>query len=187
MIHDISVVLQLKHCQILDIGCGASAVYSLLGCQLNSNFTFLNLEPDIQNFKAASDNISQNQLTSRIEIQNISLEKFENVNLWSKINFVICNPPFFNNQDQGPSFKNRTGRRKRNKDGCLTGGRLELAADQPDSETECGEVQLVEQIIQKSCQLPLDQRQIYSSMLGKKVSLKNLVPQLKKVQAQPCL
>lgn len=159
----------------IDIGTGASCIYPLLAVRNNTNWKIFALELDVVNFNHAQQNINMNNLQDQIIIvlqhQNESrifkalLEK-EN----RTFTFCMCNPPFFRSEKDALEGKNRTGKRKAPKS-LVVGSPLELVCDG-------GEYEFVKRIIDESLSIRESIR-IYSSMLGHKSTLVDLVSYLK--------
>ena len=80
----------------LDIGAGASAVYSLLGAA-HFKWRMVSTEADSSNFEAATENVQNNKLNSSVKIikvvkSDIFLKAFESN---QDFDFSMCNPPFY--------------------------------------------------------------------------------------------
>ncbi|CAO1303350.1 unnamed protein product [Diamesa hyperborea] len=159
----------------IDIGTGASCIYPLLAVRSNIDWRIFALELDVVNFNHAQQNIDmnnlQNQITLVLQHQNESrifkalLEK-EN----STFTFCMCNPPFFRSEKDVLQGKNRTGKRKAPKS-LVVGSPLELVCNG-------GEYEFVKNIIDESLSLRKSIK-IYSSMLGHKSTLVDLMSYLK--------
>lgn len=128
------------------------------------------------NYNYAQQNIElnnlQNQITLILQHQNesrIFKALFEKEN--STFTFCICNPPFFRSEKEALEGKNRTGKRKAPKS-LVVGSPLELVC-------EGGEYEFVKRIIDESLSLQ-ESIKIYSSMLGHKSTLVELIIYLKK-------
>ena len=78
---------------ILDVGCGSSCVYPLLGCRINPSWTFIATEIDERNISFAKKNVENNELSEKITIKQAD----KNAALLENCGFDICmcNPPFF--------------------------------------------------------------------------------------------
>ena len=166
-----------KPLKILDIGCGASCVYSVLGSKVFPEKTRITaLEPSERNFKIATQNISKNELTN-ITVLNTPFQELE-----GEYDVCICNPPFYETGDKtedtsgskkgyingvktDPSFQNRSGRRKIGKFAAATGHSKEC-------EVTGGEVDYVKSIIDWS---EKKNTKLNSSMLGKKSSIERIM------------
>ena len=170
-----------KPLKILDIGCGASCVYSVLGSKVFPEKTQITaLEPSEENFKIATQNISKNELTN-ITVLNTPFQELE-----GEYDVCICNPPFYETGDKtgdktentsgdnrkeitgvetDSSFQNRSGRRKIGKFAAATGHSKEC-------EVTGGEVDYVKSIIDWS---EKKNTILNSSMLGKKSSIERIM------------
>ena len=160
----------------IDIGTGASCIYPLLAVRNNTHWKMFALELDIVNFNHAHQNIDinnlQNQITLVLQHQNeskIFQALFEKEN--NKFSFCMCNPPFFKSEKDALHGKNRTGKRKAPKS-LVVGSPSELVCDG-------GEYEFVKKIIDESLSLQ-DTIHIYSSMLGHKSNVVELISYLKK-------
>lgn len=170
----------------IDIGCGSSCIYSLLGAKKNQ-WHFLSTESDRENYNIAVENVNKNKLNDFIKVVKVDnesslteiLEKFynsdykfnnsqtsdlENVN---KFNFVMCNPPFFDSINE---YDLKVEKRRNN---FSTADVLER------SYFDRGEVGFVQKIIIDASLKLKHQVRVYSTMLGKKESLKLLIKILK--------
>ncbi|CAG8509194.1 1874_t:CDS:10 [Acaulospora morrowiae] len=90
----------------IDIGTGASCIYPLLGCTLNKNWVFLATDIDKKTVEYAESNVQRNNLDGRITVVHnqtdkkilLSEEVISNNNI--KFAFCMCNPPFYESQEQ---------------------------------------------------------------------------------------
>lgn len=139
-----------KAIQGIDIGCGSSCIYSLLAAQKNK-WHMVALESNVVNQEYALKNIKQNNLTNLITLHKqqdktqIFQEYFnylENQTLTSKYDFCLCNPPFFDSQNNDQHKSRKSGKRPPPHN-CPTGYKEELSC-------EGGEVKFVTQIIEES-------------------------------------
>lgn len=159
----------------IDIGCGASCVYSLLLVRMNINWKMFALEIDNENVKYAQDNISRNQLSDKVTV----IEQENSLMLFEKLfehdprekTFCICNPPFFSSSNDVINARNRTGKRKPPK------------SSNPGSPSEIvfidgGELGFVKRILNESIDLGAKIK-IYSSMFGCKKNFKSFTDELK--------
>ena len=147
--------------KIVDIGCGASCVYSLLGCKIFPiNVKITALEPSYKNFEIASKNIKRNGI-DRVEVLNHKFEEYS-----EDFDVCVCNPPFYDtNESDKNQNQNRTGRRKKGKFTVSTGHRIECSV-------EGGEVKYVKSLIAWSVRKNI---KLGSTMLGKKSSVDDLI------------
>ncbi|CAH1230766.1 METTL16 [Branchiostoma lanceolatum] len=157
----------------IDIGAGACCIYPLLGCTLNS-WNFLATEVDPTSFTYAVNNVSRNNKQDNITVKHVQrdegllkvLEEDE-----TRYDFCMCNPPFYANDLEAQGLMPDRGSERPLPSSISTASEAERVA--------CGgEVGHVGRIILESLQL---QQRIgfYTSMLGKKSSLKPLKEMLK--------
>lgn len=83
-------------------GVGASCIYPLLGCTLNSNWRFLGTDIEPRSIQYATENVKRNHLQNRITIKHNTdpskifiLDDAEPV-----YTFSMCNPPFYSSQEE---------------------------------------------------------------------------------------
>ncbi|KAF2649911.1 hypothetical protein K491DRAFT_697720 [Lophiostoma macrostomum CBS 122681] len=158
----------------LDIGTGASAIYALLSLKTRPNWDMCVTDVDKESFDAAARNLAINNMLTRtrmvhtIESDNlISLRAFG----VDALDFVICNPPFFTDeQDMQASL---TGEGKSSSPNAVcTGAQTEMVCPG-------GDLGFVTRIVTESLELR-DKVTWYSSMLGKLSSTKAIIELLKK-------
>ncbi|XP_065893555.1 RNA N6-adenosine-methyltransferase mettl16-like isoform X2 [Dysidea avara] len=144
----------------IDIGTGASCIYPLLGTRLNG-WNFLATEIDPVSIEYATKNVATNNFSN-----NITIQKVEATNVLvgvlddkTSYDFCMCNPPFFKDTME--------------RDGVNKKHQVELSGADHEVITEGGEVQFVKRIISDSLKLRSKIRW-YTSMLGKKSSVKEL-------------
>ena len=73
-VEDLLQNFETKSLRGIDIGCGASCVFSLIACSMNKNWKMIASEIDDTNFEYASENVKINRLEDRIEgfkVENI--------------------------------------------------------------------------------------------------------------------
>ncbi|KKZ62279.1 hypothetical protein EMCG_00448 [[Emmonsia] crescens] len=155
----------------LDIGTGASCIYPLLGCALRSKWRFAATDIDAKNLKYARDNVQRNKLDSRIQIVEntsanalIPLKDISIPELKSRLDFTMCNPPFYESRDELISAAKA---KQRPPFSACTGAEVEMI-------TAGGEVEFVTRMIRESVQ-QRDRVQWYTSMVGKFSSVATLV------------
>uniref|UniRef100_A0A1Q3F2P4 U6 small nuclear RNA (adenine-(43)-N(6))-methyltransferase n=1 Tax=Culex tarsalis TaxID=7177 RepID=A0A1Q3F2P4_CULTA len=147
----------------LDIGCGASCIYPLLGVARNrSRWRMVGLEQAKDSVESARGNVERNGLTEAIQVveqkgeEETVIKGFLEGSPEESFDFCMCNPPFY---EQDHESENRTGHRPE-PSGASTGCVDELR-------TEGGELRFVEKIIDESVELK-ERITVYSSMLGHK-------------------
>ncbi|KAG5289049.1 DUF890 domain-containing protein [Histoplasma ohiense] len=160
----------------LDIGTGASCIYPLLGCAQRPKWRFAATDIDAKNLKYARDNVQRNQLDSRIQIIESStsnaLIPLETINIPesnSRLDFTMCNPPFYQSRDELISSAKA---KQRPPFSACTGAEVEMI-------TPGGEVEFVTRMIRESIELR-NRVQWYTSMVGKFSSVATLLNILRK-------
>lgn len=134
------------------------------------------LESNTDSTEHARRNVAHNKLETFVTVmqqpsESVIFEGLCALDSFKTADFCMCNPPFFNSQDQlvTTSRKNRTGRRPEPKNN-FTGASDELMATG-------GECQFVQQIIDESCQLR-ERIRVYTTMLGHKSSVQRILHML---------
>lgn len=133
------------------------------------------LEIDEENIKFARTNIENNEFSERITL----IEQEDPKSIFKKLfqdspetkTFCLCNPPFFNSQEEVVNSENRTGKRKLPRS-LNSGTQSELIFQ------EGGELGFVKMILTESLHLK-DKIEIYSSMIGCKKNLEKFLIELK--------
>eukprot|EP01127_Copromyxa_protea_P015414 TRINITY_DN442_c1_g1_i1.p1 TRINITY_DN442_c1_g1~~TRINITY_DN442_c1_g1_i1.p1 ORF type:complete len:464 (+),score=88.72 TRINITY_DN442_c1_g1_i1:31-1422(+) len=152
----------------IDIGTGASCIYPLLGYSMN-NWRFTATDIDENSVKWAQKNVSLNNWGDFIQVIHKSSEDII-LSLFSTdtsetpeakvYDFCMCNPPFFENIEQK-----------------IDNPRTQCNATSGELVTEGGEVAFVTKMIEESLILR-HQVTWYTSLLGRKVSVKKLLKTL---------
>eukprot|EP00088_Acartia_fossae_P049221 TRINITY_DN5410_c0_g1_i17.p1 TRINITY_DN5410_c0_g1~~TRINITY_DN5410_c0_g1_i17.p1 ORF type:complete len:526 (-),score=101.23 TRINITY_DN5410_c0_g1_i17:137-1714(-) len=139
----------------LDIGTGASAVYCLLAAK-HLGWNMLGTEVDADNFTVAKENVSRNNLQSKIGIIRVDGDQILDAATWptqdstSMFHFTMCNPPFFvreSPEDNGP-----------------------VPSKECEIKTQGGEVKFIKQMADQSCNIK-NRVKIFSTLCGHKSSL----------------
>ena len=86
---------------ILDIGTGTGLLSLMVAQKINLHIDAVEIDPGT--FQQASENISSTEGQNRIQVFNEDIRKYEAGN---KYDYIICNPPFYENELQSPD-KNR--------------------------------------------------------------------------------
>lgn len=95
------------HC--IDIGTGYSAIYPLLGCKCRPEWKWFATELDQEALSYAEKNIQRNNFQDKIELIKVTdpFQLFPLLNKSSRYNetapfitFVVCNPPFYQNEQE---------------------------------------------------------------------------------------
>ncbi|EDO35855.1 predicted protein, partial [Nematostella vectensis] len=157
----------------LDIGTGASCIYPLLGAAID-NWNFIATEIDEFALGYAQRNVAQNGMDGKIKLKLVSPDSYLKKPLkdvTQKITFCMCNPPFFSCEEEAMFGASRTDKRPLPSSVC-TGSANETV-------TKGGEVEFVKGIIRDSMEMK-DMISWYTTMLGKKSSLMEVMAFLKK-------
>ncbi|KZT18013.1 hypothetical protein NEOLEDRAFT_1165857 [Neolentinus lepideus HHB14362 ss-1] len=154
----------------IDIGTGASAIYPLLACRLDSRWRFVATEIDEKSYTCALSNIGQNNLQGHIELVRATPDgPLFPFSLFpdATFDFTMCNPPFYTSKAEVEASAD--GKLREPKAVC-TGAEVEMI-------TPGGEAAFVKRMIDES----LDSQERcrwYTSMLGKFSSLAGIVEYL---------
>lgn len=154
----------------MDIGTGASAIYSLLGCTQRP-WSFIATDIDAKSLEFARKNVELNDLQSRIQIvertvtgELIPLDELE----IDQLDFVMTNPPFYTSESE---LLELAKKKSQPPSSACTGSPNEMVCDG-------GEIGFLKRILAES--LVLKARvQWYTSMLGKQSSVEVAVSLLK--------
>lgn len=162
----------------LDVGTGCCCIFCLLVCRLNPSWKMDALELDVESFKWAIDNVNRNDLSSRIDvIQSEDWLEVLNSNQ-TQYTFTMCNPPFFGKEEH------RDMCQENNEDEEEVHRKSPANVSSPiESEVLGGESNFVQTMISDSFNLK-DRVKIFTVMLGKKSSLKNLKKHLRNYQQE---
>ncbi|THX36667.1 hypothetical protein D6C98_03190 [Aureobasidium pullulans] len=170
---DDSEDLEKKDIIGLDIGIGASCIYSLLACSLRPTWKMLGTDIDPSNFKNASDNIKRNNLESRISTKlNVAEDALINPKAFGvdKLDFTMCNPPFYSSpEDMAVSSAGKSDAPS----AVCTGADVEMIC-------EGGDAGFVLRMVEESIELGNTVRW-YTSMLGKLSSVHQVIDRLKEI------
>ncbi|KAH8348908.1 hypothetical protein KR084_012390 [Drosophila pseudotakahashii] len=179
-LEDLLEPLKLQDIRGIDIGCGSSCIYSLLGAKKNG-WHMLALESKLQNIEYARENVKKNQLESLIEVytqpdkMSIFKSYFQKDQQELQYHFCLCNPPFFDSNLPHPFGGNtRNPERRPAPNNARTGSQEELTC-------EGGEVQFVQRIIDESLENKMRVR-IFTTMLGVKANVPRIMDYLKERQ-----
>ena len=157
----------------LDIGIGASCIYPLLACASRSEWRMAGTDIDQHSFDYARRNVESNGMNKRIKLTMstptgplVPLEKLK----LEELDFVMTNPPFYSSQeDMQTSYIGKDAAPS----AVCTGAENEMIC-------AGGDVGFVTRIIEESRRL-LERVQWYTAMLGKLVSLQQVVTKLKEI------
>ncbi|GIJ91333.1 hypothetical protein Asppvi_010298 [Aspergillus pseudoviridinutans] len=155
----------------LDIGTGCCSIYPLLGCTTRPLWDFIATDIDDENVRTARENVSNNGLDGRIRVfktePNDDLIPLDTKLDVQKLDFTMCNPPFYTSRDEMIASAQA---KERPPFSACTGAEVEMV-------TEGGEISFVYRMIEES--LRLRERVVwYSSMLGKLSSVSVIVEKL---------
>ncbi|KAF2014316.1 siroheme synthase [Aaosphaeria arxii CBS 175.79] len=118
----------------LDIGTGASAIYTLLSLRCRPNWTMCATDIDKKSFDYASRNLAINNMMTRVKLlqtlQDQPLIPLQYLAV-EKLDFTICNPPFFlSHADMHASLEGED--RKRKPPAVCTGAEVEMVCEGGD-------------------------------------------------------
>jgi 23S rRNA (adenine1618-N6)-methyltransferase len=160
----------------LDIGTGASAIYTLLALQSRPNWHMCATDVDKKSFDSAARNLALNNLMTRTSLlQTLSsapLIPLQALGV-STLDFTLCNPPFFASASAMAASLSGTGKMRAPATIC-TGSASEMIC--PD-----GDVGFVTRLVNESLVLR-DKVQWYTSLLGHLSSAKAIIGLLKSHQ-----
>jgi 23S rRNA (adenine1618-N6)-methyltransferase len=158
----------------LDIGTGASAIYTLLCLKSRPNWTMCATDIDKKSLDSAARNLALNNLMTRTKLlQTTKLNPLIPLAALSvnQLDFTICNPPFFTDASEMLSSLEGEGKSWKPNAVC-TGSENEMMYPG-------GDLGFVTAIINESLVLK-EKVQWYTSMLGKMDSAKAVITLLKK-------
>jgi 23S rRNA (adenine1618-N6)-methyltransferase len=157
----------------LDIGTGASAIYSLLALKSRPNWTMCITDVDKKSIDWAARNLALNNMMTRakmlLQMEDAPVIPFKYLGA-EKLDFTICNPPFFTNTAEMQSSIKGEGKIWKPNAIC-TGSENEMVYPG-------GDLAFVRRIIDESMVLR-ENVTWYSSMLGKLNSAKAVVDLLR--------
>ncbi|KAF7360199.1 S-adenosyl-L-methionine-dependent methyltransferase [Mycena venus] len=152
----------------VDIGTGASAIYPLLSCKLNSDWSFIVTDIDNFSLSCAQSNIEKNGLAGRIRVFETTPEApifaplHDDPN--AKADFTMCNPPFYSSREDVTASANS---KEFEPNAVCTGADVEMI-------TDGGESSFVRRMIDESVELG-ERCRWYTSMLGKMSSMTEVI------------
>ncbi|OAL47436.1 hypothetical protein IQ07DRAFT_613474 [Pyrenochaeta sp. DS3sAY3a] len=157
----------------LDIGAGASAIYSMLCLRARPKWHMCATDIDKKSFESGARNLALNGLMTRTTL----LQTIEGQPLIplaalgkSKLDFTICNPPFFDSPAEMQGSLEGEGKATKPNAVC-TGAEVEMVCPG-------GDLGFVTRIVEESLVLR-EKVQWYSSMFGKLESAKAIITLLK--------
>lgn len=157
----------------LDIGTGASAIYTMLCLKSRPNWDMCATDVDKASFTSAARNLALNSLMTRTTLlQTTSSQPLIPLQALGKstLDFTICNPPFFTSESE--MHNSLTGEGKSWKPNAVcTGAPIEMVCPG-------GDLGFVTRLVEESLVLR-EKVSWYSSMLGKLESAKAVITLLK--------
>ncbi|GAA6037714.1 hypothetical protein JCM8097_002303 [Rhodosporidiobolus ruineniae] len=172
----------------LDIGTGASVVYPLLAQRLispissstslsspssSANLAMLATDIEPYSLSFAARNLAQNGLEEKVKLFKVdeagAIFPGEVVQSAERIDFTMCNPPFYASEDE---IASSLASKELEPFAVCTGGSNELL-------TAGGEVAFVSRMVEESLSLGLTKIRWFTSLLGKFSSIAPLVELLK--------
>lgn len=91
--------------RILDVGTGSGLIALMLAQRTNVGITAI--EPDVDSYEQAMENVSQSKWCKRISVENIRLQDF---NPWHTFDLIVTNPPFFSDSLRNPDVRKASAR-----------------------------------------------------------------------------
>ncbi|KAF7351364.1 S-adenosyl-L-methionine-dependent methyltransferase [Mycena sanguinolenta] len=152
----------------LDIGTGASAIYPLLSCRLDSAWSFIATDVDNFSLSCAQSNVEQNGLADRIQVFQTTPEApifaplHQDPDL--RADFTMCNPPFYSSREDVVASVDS---KEFEPNAVCTGADVEMI-------TEGGEASFVRRMVDESAKIG-ERCRWYTSMLGKMSSMTEIV------------
>ncbi|XP_077534806.1 RNA N(6)-adenosine-methyltransferase mettl16 [Haemaphysalis longicornis] len=156
----------------VDIGTGASCVLALLAHR-QCGWDFLATETDPEAFTQAVENVSRNNLQEHVKVLQAdslvgAVEKAEG----EQVDFCVCNPPFFTSTEEADA-KSKAEAQGRDLPTSDMGG-----TDSEKVWPHTGEVGFFEDVLLPDSLKLRDKVGIYTCMLGKNSSVKQILPTL---------
>ncbi|KAF8815187.1 S-adenosyl-L-methionine dependent methyltransferase, partial [Phlegmacium glaucopus] len=152
----------------IDIGTGSTAIYPFLGCKLESEWEFVATELDDISYDCANENVSRNNMQSRIRLEKATREGsiFFTLERNPKLNpeFTMRSPPFYTSSEEVARLAPNA---------VCTGVDIEMIF------ADGGEEGFVGQMVEESERFHT-QCKWYTSMLGKMSSVTTMVENLRK-------
>ncbi|KAI6163070.1 S-adenosyl-L-methionine dependent methyltransferase [Pisolithus thermaeus] len=163
---DVSLIRGVDMCALIPLpattpltqvnrGTGASVVYPLLACRLETTWQFVATDVDRDSLISARENVELNRLSDRVLIT----ETYD---------FTMCNPPFYSSVEE---MTQSAETKEFGPNAICTGAEVEMI-------TPGGEVAFVSRIFMESLHHKARCRW-YTSMLGKMISLHEIVSLLR--------
>ena len=158
LIEDLAALNGLKSPVVLDIGCGACAVYCLLGSRWRPDFSWVGTEISDSSFASAATNVEKNHLLN-VKVLKIP-DPRQLIPDGIMFDICMCNPPFY--ADRSEMERSKLAKK----------ARLSYAPMQDNEAVfEGGDAQFVKLMIDQSY---ARRDAIFSSLIGKKSSLEKI-------------
>ncbi|KAJ6487757.1 S-adenosyl-L-methionine dependent methyltransferase [Mycena sanguinolenta] len=152
----------------LDIGTGASAIYPLLSCRLESALSFVATDVDNFSLSCAQSNVEQNGLADRIQVFQTTPDAPIFAPLHQepdlRADFTMCNPPFYSSREDVTTSAES---KEFEPNAVCTGADVEMI-------TEGGEASFVRRMVDESVEIG-ERCRWYTSMLGKMSSITEII------------
>ncbi len=169
----------------LDIGCGANAIYCILGAQ-HCGWNMVGAESDAQAVAIAKANMHYaKSLENKVEIRFQEDKRFLLTNIVrpnERFDFTMCNPPFHASREEAV----KGSLRKLKNLGVAThkeGYKLNFEGQANELWCNGGEALFIKRLIKESV-LFKDQVRVFSSLVAKAENLPKIEKQLHKLKAQ---
>jgi len=161
----------------LDIGCGASAIYPILGNAIY-DYKMIGSDVDASSIASAKDNTLKNPAIE-IRLQDDRSNILQGIILEGEnYDFAMCNPPFFSSQEEA----DKANLKKQRKLGTKENGR-NFSGMSHELWCNGGEALFVKRLIKESVNFK-DQVEWFTSLISKKQNLSKLEKQAQKLHAE---
>ncbi|EFP09399.1 hypothetical protein GCK72_009596 [Caenorhabditis remanei] len=173
----------------IDIGTGTSCIHALIGAR-HFGWKFVATDGDEKSVQVAHDNVARNDMNDSICVVHVNpavktvLIDVINSMQDSDFSFCMCNPPFFEKSEQNdrfceePSVSQDTYTNNLSSE-VRSAPHSETIASSAELYVDGGEIAFVNRIIDDSVCLR-DRVKIYTTMIGRKSSLKPLQQRLQR-------
>ncbi|WP_194851125.1 23S rRNA (adenine(1618)-N(6))-methyltransferase RlmF [Nonlabens antarcticus] len=161
----------------LDIGCGASAIYPILGNAIY-DYKMVGSDVDADSIASAKDNTLKNPAIE-IRLQKDRSNILEGIILeGEKYDFTMCNPPFFSSQEETDKVNQKKQRKL-----ATYEERRNFSGMSHELWCNGGEALFVKRMIKESVNFK-DQVEWFTSLISKKQHVAKLEKQAKKLNAE---
>ncbi|MEQ8304804.1 MAG: methyltransferase [Cyclobacteriaceae bacterium] len=93
--------------RILDVGTGSGIIALMLAQRSNPSVSIVGIEPDLDSFIQASENMAASDWSSKMQLMNIRLQDLKDDD---KFDLIVSNPPFFSAGIKPPIDQRRNAR-----------------------------------------------------------------------------